>query len=90
LRGIKTKGEDNDDHRSLSFVFHRNDDWEEKNHEDDSYMPSFSCLKGAGIRGEDNNNFCDHCHLLFFKNTMPCQGEKKTMKTTFMCHHFCV
>lgn len=31
LRGIETRGEDNDDHRSSSSIFHRNDNKEKKN-----------------------------------------------------------
>jgi hypothetical protein len=60
----------------------------EKKHEVDNYMLLFWCLKGVGIKGEDNNDFCDHRHLLFFKGTM--SRRKKTMKTTFVCHHLCV
>jgi len=53
-------------HRLLFFIGMTT--WKKK-HKKDNYMPSFSCLRRVGIRGEDNNDFYDH-HL-FFKGTMP-------------------
>jgi len=74
------------DHHLLFFI--RVATRRKKKYEDDSYMLSFSCVKGAKIRGEDNNDFYDHRHLLFFEGMMP--RRKKTMKTMFVCHHLCV
>jgi len=100
LRGIETRGEDNDDHKSLSFAFHRNNNkkkktqrkqlyaiifmskkswnkkwrqqwflWsspsfvfqrhnakEEKNHENNVYVPSSLCLRGDRKGGENDDN----------------------------------
>jgi hypothetical protein len=49
LRGIETRGEANDNHKSSFSVFHL-----------------LFLLEGAKIRGENNNDLCDHCHPLFF------------------------
>jgi hypothetical protein len=43
---------------------------EKKIHKDNSYVPSFSCLRGARIKGENDEDLCDHHHLLFFTRMM--------------------
>jgi hypothetical protein len=79
LKGIKTKGENDDNHRwLLSFVFHRNDNREKKSHEDNDYVPSSLCLKGAEIRGEDDN--VSMIIIIFYFSKEQWQGEKQRHK----------
>ncbi len=60
LRGARTKGEeDDDDHKSLSSIFHRNDEGiKKRRHTDDSFVLLSLCLRGARVRGggKDDND----------------------------------
>jgi hypothetical protein len=47
-------------------------------------LSSFSFLKGVKIRGEDDDDLCDRCHLLFFKGQQ--WGEKKGHKKKHGTH----
>jgi len=66
---------------AFSFVFHSNDQRKRRRLEDNNFMPSFSCLRGAKTRGKDDDkdddNLCDCHRLLVFKGTMM-RREKKT------------
>jgi hypothetical protein len=70
LKGVRTRGEDNDNHRWLSFPFFtRAMIGRQKKHENNGYVPSFSCMRGANTRGKDDDDLYDCCRFLFFKGT---------------------
>jgi len=64
---MKTRGEDKTITNQHLLFFIGATTRRKKKHEDDNYMLSFSCLRRVGIKGEDNNDFCDHGHLFFSK-----------------------
>jgi hypothetical protein len=50
-----------------------------KRHEDNGYASLSSCLRGVGIKGEDDDNLCDRHHLLVFKGVTT-RREKRTQQ----------
>jgi hypothetical protein len=63
----------------IVVVFYFSQEWQvKKKHEDNGCAPLSSCLKGAKIRGKNDNNLCDHHHFIFFKGMTI--GKKKDTK----------
>jgi hypothetical protein len=81
------RGEDDDDHKSLSSlpIFHMITKAKNKRHEDDGFYHCLLCLRGARTKGEEDDD--DHKSLssIFHRNDEGIKKEDTKMIALCCC-----